>query len=63
MKSNLVDVDVEIHHETDLAWLVSTDGDREKAAWVPKSQGEMYIDGTEKVLTCPEWLAHDKGLI
>lgn len=58
-KANLIDVAVQVHHETAKAWLVSDTGDKKDAKWIPKSQAEI-ADG---VLTCPEWLAKDKGLI
>lgn len=63
MKSDLADIDVQLHHETEKAWLVSSDGDRENAIWIPKSQAEIEPKGKHHVLTCPEWLATDKGLI
>jgi N-acetylglucosamine-6-phosphate deacetylase len=56
MKSNLIDIAVELKHETDKAYLV-TDGSKD--AWLPKSQCE-YADG---IVTMEEWLAKDKGLI
>ena len=59
MKSDLIDCAVQLHHETEKAWLVSDDGERDHAVWIPKSQAEL-ADG---VLTLPEWLATDKGLI
>lgn len=58
-KSDLIDLAVQVHHETEKAWLISDDGDRAKAKWIPKSQAEV----AEGVLTCPEWLAKEKGLI
>ncbi len=57
MKSNLIDLPAELRAETPLAWLVSTDGDNR--VWIPKSQAE-FEDG---VLTLPEPLALEKGLI
>ena len=65
--SDLVDIDVRLHHETHgprSAWLVSTDGKIQNAVWVPKSQAELEpgVKGMA-VLTCPEWLAIDKGLV
>lgn len=53
MKSNLID----LRAETPLAWLLSTDGSNR--VWIPKSQAE-FEDG---VLTLPEPLALEKGLI
>lgn len=58
-KSDLIDCAVQLHHTTDKAWLVSDTGEREKAVWIPKSQAEF----AEGVLTLPEWLATEKGLI
>lgn len=56
---NLVDCAVQLHAETEKAWLVSDTGERADAVWVPKSQAELE-DG---VLTLPEWLAKEKELI
>lgn len=65
-KSDLIDVTVTIHAETAKAWLMSDDGTKARAKWVPKSQGEY--DPTDAApyigtLTCPEWLAKEKGFI
>lgn len=57
MKSNLIDLPAELRHETPLAWLICTDG--ENRVWIPKSAAE-FADG---VLTLPEPLALEKGLI
>jgi len=67
MKSNLIDLAVEIRHETANAWLVH-DGHRD--VWLPKSQCEVEYhnaDGSEApgtaIVTLPEWLAKAKELI
>lgn len=63
-KSNLKDLEVFLHHQTDRAYLVSLDGDKSDAVWLPKSQCE--INGpveTYSTLTLPEWLALEKGLL
>lgn len=62
-KSDLIDVAVKLHHESEKAWLVSDDGDRAKAIWIPKSQAELESKGAAHILTLPEWLATDKGLV
>lgn len=62
-KSDLIDVAVKLHHESEKAWLVSDDGDRAKAIWIPKSQAELEPKGAVHILTLPEWLATDKGLV
>lgn len=59
-----VTIDVELKDETEKAWLVVS-VDTEKEAWVPKSMckltlGLVEIDG---VLTLPEWMAEEKGLV
>ena len=58
MKSDLVDLDVRLIHETDKAWLVS-DGQNE--VWIPKSMCEF--DQASGTLTLREPLALEKGLI
>lgn len=63
--ADIVEVSVEVHHETEKAWFVSDDGERDNAVWIPKSQ----IEGQKKLgpalyeFSLPEWLALDKGLI
>lgn len=60
MKSDLIDIACIIRHETQRAWLI--DVGNEKPVWVPKSQVEVYEDkGT--IITMPEWLAKEKGLV
>lgn len=64
MKSDLVDLTMQLHHETPKAVLVSDDGDKTKAVWVPLSQCE--IEHKERgivIVTMPEWLATEKGLV
>jgi hypothetical protein len=68
MKSNLYDLEVMVHHQTDKAWLVSNDGERKNAVWIPKSQGEMEQKLTSGlhpvwILTAPEPLLIEKGLV
>jgi len=63
MKSDLIDIAVQLHHETEKAWRVSDTGENDKAVWIPKSQAELEPDGGVHLLTLPEWLANEKGLI
>lgn len=64
MAERLADITVALHHETDKAVLVSDDGDRENAVWLPKSKIEIeHKQGNTVEVTLPEWLAKDKGLI
>ena len=63
MKSNLVDIEGAIHAETEKAVLFSETGERAKAVWLPKSMVEIDRDGGKSILTMPEQLALDKGLI
>ncbi len=65
MKSDLVDVAVVRHAETEKAILVSETGERDKAVWLPKSQIEIENDGHKNfvTVTMSERLALDKGLI
>ena len=65
MKSNLIDIDVEVVHRTEKAVLVHT-GNKERSVWIPLSQCEIEsngaFDGIETI-TLPEQLALEKGLI
>jgi hypothetical protein len=64
--SDTVTISVTLHHETAGprgAWLVSTNGKRESAQWVPKSQGSMSVVGMSTKLTLPRRMAVSKGLL
>lgn len=63
-KSDLVDIEISRHAETDDAFLVSLTGKKDDAVWVPKSQVEMERRPRALgLLTLPEWFAIDKGLV
>ena len=64
MKSDLVDLDVQVLHETEKAALVTLDVP-ENGVWLPKSKIEISETGTSGImtLTLPEWLALERGLI
>lgn len=63
-KSDLIDVTMQLHHETPKAVLVSDDGDKERAVWLPLSQCEIERKSNGIVIvTMPEWLATEKGLV
>lgn len=63
-KSDLVDVTMQLHLETERSALVSDTGDRGKAIWIPLSQCEIEKrKGGLVVVTMPEWMALEKGLI
>jgi hypothetical protein len=64
VRSNLEDIEVWLHHSTDLAWLVSTDGERKSAVWVPKSRCEMeHVRGHTWTMTAPQPVLEEKGLV
>lgn len=65
MRSDLLDLTVFLHHETGAAVLVSDDGEEKNAVWLPRSQIEIEQtrEGRTIIVTVPEWLAMDKGLI
>lgn len=63
MKSDLIDVEVQIHHRTERAILASDDGDRARAVWLPLAHIEVVSRGRHHVVTMPEWLAVEKGLV
>ncbi len=62
MRSDLIKLDVDLLHETELAYLVDN-GDDE--FWIPKSVCELGLsdDGTHHILELPEKIAVNKGLI
>ena len=57
MKSDLIELEARLVHETEKAWLLDTG--EAKPTWVPKSAAEF--DG--ETLTIPEPTALAKGLI
>ena len=64
MKSDLIDLEMLLHHETEKAILISDDGDEKHAVWIPKSACEFERkDASLVTVTMPEWQALDKGLI
>lgn len=64
MKSDLIDVTMQLHHRTDLAVLASDDGDKENAVWLPLSQVEVLTKENGIIeVTMPGWLAVEKGLV
>ncbi len=64
MKSDLIDLTMYLHHETAKAVLVSDDGIRDNAVWLPKSHCETAPgENGVCVVTLPEWLALERGLI
>lgn len=61
-KSDLVDITVQIFHETEKAYLVSDDGKRK--IWLPKSWCQVEDNGNRTyTLTIKEDKAKEKGLI
>lgn len=61
-----IDIDVVCVAETENALGVAWDKKDNVEAWIPKSQiidGEVQEYGDEGVMTIPEWLALEKGLI
>lgn len=56
---------MQILHETDAAVLVTL-GAPSEAVWLPKSQIEKITLGRSpatRIVTVPEWLAQERGLI
>lgn len=58
-RSTVVDIEVALVHETFAAWLVSVDGGA--SVWVPKSVADF--DPADNLLTLPEAVAVEKGLV
>jgi hypothetical protein len=61
------EIDVHVHHTTEKAYLVSTDGDEEAAVWIPMSQVEDITPEYKKpgayTLDIPQWLAEKEDLV
>jgi hypothetical protein len=59
---DLVDVDVTVKHETEKAYLVDFGGKAD--AWVAKSLVEVERkSATRSIMTLPQWLAEEKGMV
>ena len=66
MRSDLTDIEVMIHADAAKGVLVSTSGDRAEAQWLPKSLVEFEEPiqrGKAQIITLPQWLAEEKGLV
>lgn len=65
-RSDLVDLDVVVRRETASAWGIADVNRAGNIIWLPKSQcqiDEVKEPSKAATLTCPEWLAQEKGLI
>lgn len=68
-KSDLVDIELFRHAESDRAVLFSEFNVKSAGKWLPKSQIEYYKkEGPSRgdavyVVTMPKWLAKDKGFV
>lgn len=63
-KSDLIDVELHLHHQTEKAILVSADGVREGAVWLAKSLIEIEVLYEGYILvTLSERLAIERGLV
>ena len=65
MKSDLIDIEVYVMRETNLAWSVTPVDSVASSVWVPKSQCEVERrdDSRFATMTLPESFALEKGLI
>ncbi len=66
MRSDLHDITMQLHHKTDKAVLVSDDGERDNAVWLPMKHIEIEPSAEGRAfvkVTMPEWLAIEKGLL
>lgn len=59
-----IELTLKLHHETALAIRVSDDGEDKNAVWLPLSKIEIERKPKDIVIvTVPEWLAMEKGLL
>lgn len=63
MRSRVIDMDGMAHDQTERAILFSTDGDKDSADWLPKSQIEFDGELGLTSIVIPERLAIDKELV
>jgi hypothetical protein len=59
----IIDIEGMVHNQTEKAILFSNDGNRANAVWLPLSQIEVGYAHPIWVVTLPEQLALEKGLI
>ncbi len=64
MRSDLIDIEMKLHHQTQWAILVSDDGDHKNAVWIPKSQCE-FVETKPGIVTVTlsERTATENGLV
>jgi hypothetical protein len=64
-KVKLIDIEVHLHHQTATAILVSLDGDRGRAKWLPREAVELgrIPRSTMYEITLAADLAQEKGLL
>lgn len=63
-RSDLIALTMKLHAESAKAILVSDDGDKDHAVWIPLSQCEFERKQRGLVVvTMPEWLAIEKELV
>ncbi|MCL4743776.1 MAG: hypothetical protein KJZ83_00025 [Burkholderiaceae bacterium] len=65
-RSDVVDLEVRLHHETANAVLVSLDGEEKNAVWIPRSWCEIERHPDNRLvwmLSLPEHRATEKGLV
>jgi len=67
MRSDLVDIDVVIHWQTEKAWLVETATSSPEKVWVPASMCEVSdrkaAPSKAATMTLPRGIAIEKGLV
>lgn len=64
MRSDLIDLPMHLHIDRPHAIFASTTGEKDDAVWLPKSQIEIeQKDGRNIIVTLPQWLAEEKGLV
>ena len=59
----IIDIEGVVHYRTEKAILFSNDGNHANAVWLPLSQIEVEDDHPIWVVTLPEQIALEKGLI
>ncbi len=67
MRSDLIDIEVTLHHQTEKAWLVESETSSPAKVWVPKSWGEISDEkpapSKQATLTMSRSRFEEKGLV
>lgn len=66
-RDEMLELELHLHHQTDWSWLVSDDGKRDRAVWLPRSVVDRGVRTSRRAPTykfdVPRWMAEREGLV